>query len=197
MTKLLLATGNKGKIDEMKDLLQSVKVKIITPEDLHLVLEVNEDGKTYRENAARKALAFSAASSLLALADDSGLEVDAMGGAPGIYSARYSPKPGATAKDRRDYLLAQLQGVSKPWSARFHCTTALASPEGEIHFTGGICAGEIISEEHGEAGFGYDPIFFVSALGRTMAELSLTEKNQISHRSQAIKSLLPILLTYL
>ena len=197
MTKLLLATGNQGKIDEMKDLLQSVKVKIITPEDLHLALEVNEDGRTYRENAARKALAFSAASSLLALADDSGLEVEALDGAPGVYSARYSPKPGATAKDRRDYLLAQLQGVSKPWSARFHCTTALASPEGEIHFTEGICAGEIISEEHGEAGFGYDPIFFVSALGRTMAELSLTEKNQISHRSQAIKSLLPILLTYL
>jgi len=197
MRKLLLATGNQGKIKEMKDLLQSIEAEILTPTDLDLVLQVEEVGKSYPENAARKAKAFAAGSKLLTLSDDSGLEVEALGGAPGIYSARYSPKSGATDKDRREYLINQLQGLSKPWLARFHCTVALASPAGEIHFAEGNCAGEIIAEERGEAGFGYDPIFLVSELGRTMAELSMAEKNQISHRSRAIKAMLPTLLTYL
>ena len=109
MTKLLLATRNKGKIREMVDLLHTVKAEIITPRDLEIELDVEERGKTYAENAARKALAYASLSNYLALGDDSGLEVEALGGAPGIYSARYSPKPGATDKDRRDYLLAQLQ----------------------------------------------------------------------------------------
>jgi XTP/dITP diphosphohydrolase len=197
MTKLLLATQNKGKLREMMDLLHTVKVEIITPGELELDLDIEESGKTYAENAAKKALAYSSATNYLALGDDSGLEVEALGGAPGIYSARYSPKSGATDKDRRDYLLAQLQGVSKPWSARFHCTVALASPGGEIHYSEGFCRGEIIAEERGEAGFGYDPIFLVNELGRTMAELSMAEKNQISHRSRAIKAMLPDLLPYL
>ena len=197
MTKLLLATRNKGKIREMVDLLHTVKAEIITPRDLEIELDVEESGKTYAENAARKALAYASLSNYLALGDDSGLEVEALGGAPGIYSARYSPKPGATDKDRRDYLLAQLQEVSKPWSARFHCTVALAAPEGEIHYAEGFCEGEIISEERGEAGFGYDPIFLVSELGKTMAELSMAEKNKISHRSRAVKAMLPNLHIYL
>lgn len=197
MRKLLLATGNQGKIKEMKALLQSVEAEILTPGDLDLVLQVEEVGKTYSENAARKAKAFATAVNMLTLADDSGLEVDVLRGAPGIYSARYSPKTGATDKDRRDYLLQQLQGFPKPWSARFQCTVALTSPSGEFHFAEGYCAGEIIAEERGEAGFGYDPVFLVSELGRTMAELTLGEKNQISHRSRAVKALLPILLTYL
>ena len=197
MRKLLLATGNQGKIKEMKALLQSVEAEILTPGDLDLVLQVEEAGKTYPENAARKAKAFAAAANMLTLADDSGLEVEALGGAPGIYSARYSPKSGATDKDRRDYLLQQLQRFPRPWAARFHCTVALASPVGEIHFTEGNCVGEIIAEERGEAGFGYDPVFLVSELGRTMAELSMVEKNKISHRSRAIKAMLPILLTHL
>ena len=197
MRKLLLATGNQGKIKEMKALLQSVEAEILTPGDLDLVLQVEETGKTYIENAARKAKAFATAANMLTLADDSGLEVEALGGEPGIYSARYSPKSGATDKDRRDYLLQQLQRFPRPWSAKFHCTVTLASPGAEIHFAEGNCAGEIIAEERGEAGFGYDPVFLVSELGRTMAELSLVEKNQISHRSRAIKAMLPILLTYL
>lgn len=197
MQKLLLATNNPGKIEELRDLLDDVDLEILTPEDLNLELEVEESGKTYHENAARKASAFAASSGLLSLADDSGLEVNALGGAPGIYSARYSPKPGADDKDRRDYLLQQLQGSSKPWVARFHCTAALASPGGEMHFSEGNCAGEIISVERGEAGFGYDPIFLVTELGRTMAELNMADKNQISHRARAIKAILPDLLTYL
>ncbi|MEE9188382.1 MAG: RdgB/HAM1 family non-canonical purine NTP pyrophosphatase [Anaerolineales bacterium] len=197
MRKLLLATGNQGKIKEIKALLQSVEAEILTPGDLDLVLQVEEAGKTYSENAARKAKAFAAEVNMLTLADDSGLEVEALRGAPGIYSARYSPKSGATDTDRRDYLLQQLQGFPKPWSAGFHCTVALTSPGAEIHFAEGNCAGEIIAEERGEAGFGYDPVFLVSELGRTMAELSLVEKNQISHRSRAVKDLLPILLSFL
>ena len=197
MRKLLLATGNQGKINEIKALLQSVEAEILTPGDLDLVLQVEEAGKTYSENAARKAKAFAVEVNMLTLADDSGLEVEALRGAPGIYSARYSPKSGATDKDRRDYLLQQLQRFPRPWSAKFHCTVTLASPGGEIHFAEGNCAGEIIAEEKGEAGFGYDPIFLVSELGRTMAELSMAEKNQISHRSRAIKAMLPILHTYL
>ncbi len=197
MRKLLLATGNQGKIKEIKALLKSVEAEILTPGDLDLVLQVEEAGKTYSENAARKAKAFAAEVNMLTLADDSGLEVEALRGAPGIYSARYSPKSGATDKDRRDYLLQQLQGFPKPWSAGFHCIVALTSPGAEIHFAEGNCAGEIIAEERGEAGFGYDPVFLVSELGRTMAELSLVEKNQISHRSRAVKDLLPILLSFL
>jgi XTP/dITP diphosphohydrolase len=197
MREVLLATGNQGKIREIKDLLQSVQAEILTPVDLGLQLQVDEVGKSFVENAALKAKAFAEASNLLTLADDSGLEVKLLTGAPGIYSARYSPKRGANDKDRREYLIDQLQSYPKPWSARFHCTAAIATPEGEIHFAEGNCYGEIISEERGEAGFGYDPIFLVRDLSRTMAELSLVEKNQISHRSQAIKAILPTLLTYL
>ncbi len=197
MRKVLLATGNQGKIRELKALLQSVQAEILTPAELGLELHVEEGGKTFAENATMKAKAFAEASDLLTLADDSGLEVEVLDGAPGIYSARYSPKRGATDKDRRDYLTDQLQAFPKPWSARFHCTVALASPGGEIHFADGHCQGEIIADERGEAGFGYDPIFLIGDLGRTMAELNLLEKNQISHRSQAIKAILPILLTYL
>jgi XTP/dITP diphosphohydrolase len=194
MIKLLIATRNQGKFKEIKDLLKSIEAEIINPLDLNLDLVVEEGGKTYSENAVRKAISYSEDSGLLALADDSGLEVEALGDAPGIYSARYSPKSDATDKDRRDYLLIQLQGILRPWLARFHCTVALASPKGEIHIASGICPGEIIPEERGQAGFGYDPIFLVSELGKTMAELSMAEKNQISHRSRAIKSLLPELL---
>jgi XTP/dITP diphosphohydrolase len=185
MQNLLLATRNHGKIEELKGLLRIFEMELITPGDLGL------------ENATRKAAAFAASSGLMALADDSGLEVKALGGAPGIYSARYSPKPGADDKDRRDYLLSQLDGSSKPWLARFHCTVALALPDGEIHFSEGNCAGEIIPVERGDAGFGYDPIFLVSGLDKTMAELSMADKNQISHRAQAIKAMLPTLLAYL
>jgi XTP/dITP diphosphohydrolase len=197
MTKLLLATENPGKIREIKSLLQRVNVDLVIPGDLGLDLHVEESGQTYAENASRKALVYASASGLLTLADDSGLEVDALNGVPGLFSARYSPKTGATDKDRRDYLLKQLQGFSRPWPARFHCTVAIAAPEGVIHIADGVCPGEIIPEERGESGFGYDPIFLVKNMERTMAELSLAEKNHISHRGRAIKATLPILLSYL
>ena len=197
MTKLLLGTENPGKIREINSLLQEVDADLVIPGDLGLALHVEESGQTYAENASRKALIFSSASGLLTRADDSGLEVDALNGAPGLYSARYSPKTGATDKDRRDYLLKQLRGFSRPWLARFHCTVVLAAPEGVIHVADGVCPGEIIPDERGESGFGYDPIFLVENMERTMAELSMVEKNQISHRGRAIEAVIPILLSYL
>ena len=193
MNRLLIATNNKGKINELQDLLKDTGIELVTPAQIGLELDVIEDGKTYAENASKKAIAFAEVSNLVSLADDSGLEVDALDGAPGLYSARYSPKRGATDKDRRLYLLQNLQNVPRPWTARFHATIAIASPNGEIHLTEGICEGEIIPEERGTGGFGYDPIFLLREKGQTMAELSMEEKNRLSHRAKAVMKAKPIL----
>ena len=190
MKRLLVASTNPGKLRELHALLQGASVELVTPSLIGLHLEVREDGSTYAENAAKKALAFARASGLLTLADDSGLEVEVLEGAPGLHSARYAPQPNATDADRRAYLLQQLQGHPRPWSAQFRCVVALALPDGEVHFAEGICHGEIIPEERGEHGFGYDPIFLLPQYGRTMAELSMEEKNRISHRARAVRAAL-------
>jgi len=186
MTKLLIATNNKGKVLELQELLQGLNIEPVTPTQIHLELDVVENGLTYAENATKKAVAFAKTSNLISLADDSGLEVDALNGAPGLYSARYSPNPKATDADRRAYLLHNLQNSPRPWTARFRATIAIAIPSGDIHLTEGICEGEIISDERGTGGFGYDPIFLFPELGRTMAELSMDEKNCLSHRAKAV-----------
>ena len=193
MHKLLLATNNKGKIAEIKALLGGTGLTLLTPADLGLALEVPEDGLTYAENASKKARAFSQASGLPALGDDSGLEVDALRGQPGLHSHRFSPNPDATDADRRKYLLEKLQGASRPWTARFRATVAVVLPTGEMQLTSGQCDGEIIPEERGSNGFGYDPIFFIPGIGRTMAELEMDEKNRLSHRALAIQNAIPIL----
>ncbi|MCK4900984.1 MAG: RdgB/HAM1 family non-canonical purine NTP pyrophosphatase [Anaerolineales bacterium] len=193
MIKLLLASSNLGKLREIQALLDDLDVILQTPEQLDLTIDVDEDGVTYAENAALKASAFAQASGLLTLADDSGLEVDVLGGLPGIHSARFSQLPHATDADRRNYLLDRLRGSPRPWSAQFHCTVALTNPGGDIYFANGECHGEIIPEERGQGGFGYDPIFLLSDLGRTMAELDMEEKNRLSHRARAVKASLPIL----
>ncbi len=193
MNKLLIATNNKGKVHEMRDLLKDIQAELVTPADIGLTLEVDEDGKTYAENAMKKALAFAKASDLISLADDSGLEVDVLNGAPGLHSARYLPKPGATDADRRAFLLQNLKDEPRPWSARFRATIAIAIPGGNIELTEGKCEGEIVPEERGTGGFGYDPIFFIPELGRTMAELAMDEKNRLSHRALAILHAKPIL----
>jgi XTP/dITP diphosphohydrolase len=149
------------------------------------------------ENAVKKAVAYAIKSNILCLADDSGLEVESLNGAPGIYSARFSPATDANDKNRREYLLEQLHEHARPWAAKFHCTAVLAAPGGETHFAVGECEGEIIPEERGMGGFGYDPIFMVPGLGKTMAELDMNEKNRISHRAKAIKSLWPVLAAHL
>ena len=197
MNKLLIATNNKGKVKELQKLLNDLNVQLVTPADINLILDVVEDGKTYQENAGKKAIEFSQASGLISLADDSGLEVEALSGAPGLYSARYSPKPNATDKDRRNYLLENLKDESRPWKAHFHATIAVAKPTGEIEFSEGDCYGEIIPEERGTNGFGYDPIFLFPELGKTMAELDDDHKNQISHRALAVMNAMSILRTML
>lgn len=193
MIKLLLASSNLGKLREIQALLDDLDVILQTPKQLDITIDVDEDGVTYAENAALKASAFAQASGLLTLADDSGLEVDVLGGLPGIHSARFSQLPHATDADRRNYLLDRLRGSPRPWSAQFHCTVALTTPGGDIYFANGECHGEIIPEERGQGGFGYDPIFLLSDLGRTMAELDMEEKNRLSHRARAVKASLPIL----
>lgn len=191
--KLLIGTNNKGKVAELRALLADVPVTLVLPAEVGLDLHVTEDGGTYAENAGKKALAFARAAGLPSLGDDSGLEVDALGGAPGLYSARYSPKPGATDADRRAYLLENLRGSPRPWTARFHATLAIAQAGGEVRLAEGECAGEIIPEERGSGGFGYDPIFLLEGLGKTMAELSAAEKNRLSHRARAMEKAKTIL----
>ncbi len=197
MRKLLIATGNRGKIEELGALLNDLSVELLMPADLNLNLHVIEDGRTYAENAKKKAVAFARASGLTSLADDSGLEVEALGGAPGLYSARYSPQPGATDADRRALLLRNLQGRPRPWTARFRAAIAIATPDQHVRSAEGDCPGEIIPEERGTGGFGYDPIFLLPELGRTMAELDPDQKNRLSHRARAVMNARPILIEML
>ena len=222
MTRLLIATNNKGKVEEIQDLLKDLSVELVTPAQIDLKLDVHEDGHTYAENASKKAFAFAQASGLISLADDSGLEVDALDGAPGLYSARYDSLPlnsknlEGTGKGsdagRRTLLIQNLQDKPRPWTARFHATIAIAIPtkhvtlsatkgllpsEEKIHLTEGICEGEIIPEKRGTGGFGYDPIFLLQDLGKTMAELSMDEKNRLSHRAKAVMKAKEILLKIL
>ncbi len=193
MNRLLIATNNRGKVEELRALLHELPVQLVTPLEINLELDVLEDGSTYAENAGKKALAFAKASGLVSLADDSGLEVEALGGAPGLYSARYLSKPGATDADRRAYLLKNLGDKPRPWRARFRATVAIAVPGQRVQLAEGECRGEIIPEERGTGGFGYDPIFFIPELGRTMAELDMDEKNNVSHRARAVMNARPFL----
>jgi XTP/dITP diphosphohydrolase len=190
---VLIATNNKGKVDEIKALLDGLGLAILTPADLGMALEVAEDGQTYAENAAKKASAFAKTSGMIALGDDSGLEVDALGGQPGLHSHRFCPIPNATDADRRKYLLERLGDKPRPWTARFRATVAIALPSGEVKLATGQCEGEIIPDERGTSGFGYDPIFFIPELGHTMAELEMNEKNRLSHRARAFQNAIPIL----
>jgi XTP/dITP diphosphohydrolase len=193
MHNLLIATNNKWKIAEIRAILEGTGIDLIIPSELGLTLEIPEDGQTYAENASKKAAAFSKASGMIALSDDSGLEVDALAGQPGLHSHRFSPLPNATDADRRMYLLAKLKGLPRPWTAQFRATVAVALPSGEVQLAAGLCAGEIIPEERGTNGFGYDPIFIIPELGRTMAELEMDEKNRLSHRARAVMNAIPIL----
>jgi XTP/dITP diphosphohydrolase len=195
--KLLIATNNQGKVKEICAILDNLDLDLVLPADLRLDLAVEEDGQTYAENATKKALAFSRASGLTALADDSGLEVDALGGAPGLHSARYVPLPNATDADRRVTLLLNLRGKPRPWVARFRAAVAIASPGRGVKLAEGICPGEIVPDERGKGGFGYDPIFLLADINKTMAELQMDEKNRLSHRGQAVQKAIPILVELL
>jgi XTP/dITP diphosphohydrolase len=206
METILLASGNPGKLVEIQEILADLshlQVEVLLPAALNLYLDILEDGNTYAENASRKALAYVKASGLVTLADDSGLEVDVLGGQPGIHSARYGGEPGmpaGTDASRRAFLINQLQGHPPPWQASFHCTVAVAHPDGRIFFTGGECPGRISSQERGEGGFGYDPVFIPeeeNRSGLTMAELGMDVKNRISHRAKAVRAAFPLLVKIL
>jgi XTP/dITP diphosphohydrolase len=189
--EILIATQNPGKVREFRLLLASLKTRLRFLSELRLQVEVPEDGATYIDNASQKALTYALASGLLTLADDSGLEVDAMGGTPGIHSARYAP---GRDTDRVTALLVQLRDV--PWeqrTARFRCVVAIATPTGELYSAEGVCEGLIAFEPKGQGGFGYDPIFYLPEYDRTMAQLPQAEKNRISHRARAVEAALPIL----
>ena len=191
--RLLVATNNPGKVKEYQDLLAGLDVELCGLADLGITDEVEETSQTFGENARLKAAAYGRASGLLTLADDSGLEVEALGGAPGVYSARYAGK-GATDADRYNKLLAALVGV--PWekrAARFRCVIALAWPDGRLETFDGQCEGVIAFEPKGTNGFGFDPVFYMPEHGCTIAELPEERKNQISHRARAIRAAIPIL----
>ncbi len=180
---VILATGNPGKLQEFQEFLAGWNVLPKPPE-----LDIEETGQTFAENARLKALGIAQATGQLALADDSGLEVLALGGRPGLYSARW----GRTDRDRMARVLALLQN-EEDRRAQFVCYMAFASPKGIIAESMGICAGEILRDHRGSAGFGYDPIFYYPPLGLTLAEMNGDQKHQISHRAIALNKLLPFL----
>ena len=188
---LLIATQNPGKMREFRALLAPVPVRLAFPSDLGLQIDVLEDGATYADNARKKAQAYASAAALPTLADDSGLEVDALNGAPGIRSARYAP---GDDQDRVAVMLDALSDVPlERRTARFRCVVVLVSPDGRQYASEGVCEGMIALEAAGEGGFGYDPIFYLPACGCTMAQLPPTRKNWVSHRARAVQAALPFL----
>ena len=179
--RLVIASGNQGKLREYRDLLAAAGLELIAFDT-----EVDEVGESYADNARLKAEAAVSKSGLPALGDDSGLEVDALGGFPGIRSARLGP----TQEERTAELLRRLEGVPRPWTARFVCVIALAVPGQDARFFEGECRGEVVPEWRGEAGFGYDPIFLVPGTGKTFGEMPPEEKRKYSHRAAAARALL-------
>ena len=193
MLKVLLATNNTGKVREYSRLLNGLPVDLFTPAQAGIRANVEETGSSIRENAIQKAVTYCSLSKMITLADDSGLEVDALGGEPGVRSARYAGE-GATDKQRVDFLLSKLAGV--PWekrTAQFRCVIALATGGGEVKLFEGVCKGVIALEPKGDNGFGYDPIFYLSELGQTMAQIPAEMKDTISHRAQAARQARPVL----
>ena len=188
-TVLLVATRNPGKMDEYRQLFGSWPGTLVSLDDVGVPDEVEETGDTFASNAALKATTYARLSGCLTLSDDSGLEAHALGGEPGVYSARYGGDACVSDEDRVDLLLRNLEGV--PWErrvARFRCFTCIASPNGDpLATVVGSIAGMIQYEPQGEFGFGYDPVFYLPSLGKTVAQLPVTEKNRISHRADAAR----------
>lgn len=183
--KLLIATRNEGKMRELRQLLGGAPYEIVSLDDLGIADEIAETGATFEENAALKAEGYSRLSGLLTLADDSGLEVDALGGAPGVRSARYAGADASDA-DRVSLLLTNLANTrADDRSAQFRCVIAIAAPGARTRFYAGVCEGRIAAAPRGDNGFGYDPIFDFPELGMTMAELPAERKNAVSHRARA------------
>ncbi len=182
--KLLIATRNAGKLKEIRAILDLPGVEIVGADEVPGLPDVVEDRDTFEGNATKKAVELAAASSMLTLADDSGLEVDALGGEPGVYSARYAGEPSNDAANNRK-LLAALDGAADR-TARFRCAIALATPDGTSATVDGRCEGRIGSEPRGEGGFGYDPLFIPDGYDQSFGELAPDVKHSISHRGSAL-----------
>lgn len=188
MRQLLIATHNPGKVREYRALLADLPLTLVGLDAVGITTELEETGSTFAENAILKAEGYAAQSGLWTWADDSGLEVDALDGRPGVYSARYGG-PGLDDAGRVRFLLAQLeQAADRPRTARFRCVVALARPPAPTQTTAGVLEGEIATSPRGEHGFGYDPVFYLPDRGMTLAEATPTLKNQISHRAQAAQA---------
>lgn len=186
MVKLLLASRNQHKIEELQQMLAGLNIEVISLDDVPDMPVIEEDGKTFSENASKKARLTAMHTGLLCLADDSGLVVDALGGQPGVYSARFA---GEDANDQKNNhkLLQKLQGFDgEKRRARFVCVIAISDPQGKVQTVEGTCEGQINYGERGTGGFGYDPLFIPEGYSQTFAELPREEKNQISHRGQAL-----------
>lgn len=188
---LILATKNKGKVEEIKKVMEEFpEIEVIGCEDGYVrAPEVVEDGENFYENAYKKAMTLAKYTGKLTLADDSGLEVDTLEGHPGVLSARFAGEDGNDEANNQK-LLKMLEGVpQEKRTARFKCVIVLADWEGEVARAEGVCEGVILEEYRGKNGFGYDPLFYLPELGKTMAELSLEEKNQVSHRARALSQM--------
>lgn len=192
--KLLVATHNKGKVANFAEILAALAIEWLNLDDVGITADVPETGSTFYENAVLKARTYAAETGLFTLADDSGLEVDALGGEPGVYSARYGGA-GLTHGARYQLLLSAMKDI--PWqdrTARFRCVIALAAPDGSLLGTAeGTCEGMITWEPAGTGGFGYDPVFYLPEREQTMAQVGSAVKNQISHRAQAMRRIEPLL----
>jgi XTP/dITP diphosphohydrolase len=189
MKQLVIATRNAGKLREFRDLLLPLECTVLSLADLSIDADLEESGSTFAENARLKALAYSRLTFQPVLADDSGLEVDALGGRPGIYSARYAGY-GASDADRVRKLLGELEKSAGSRDARFVCALALAQEGTVLLESEGECRGIVAERPRGNNGFGYDPVFYFPELGKTYAELEQSEKNRHSHRSRAVASLI-------
>lgn len=192
--KLLIATRNPGKLTEIKTILGDLPCEVVSLTDYPEVTEWEENGASFSENAALKARHASDATGLLSLADDSGLEVDALNGKPGVMSRRFEGENTSFPEKMRKILSLLEESPSKGRKARFRCVVALADPETGVRLWQGECEGEIAPEMRGEGGFGYDPIFYYPPLGKTFAELTPVEKNGVSHRATALLKAKPAIL---
>ncbi len=197
MRELLIATRNKGKVREIADLLAPLGFKVTSLSDHEGMPDIVEDGQTFRANAAKKAVAAARQAKVLVMGEDSGLEVDALGGRPGVYSARYSG-PDATDDSNNDLLLKELAGVpAGKRTARYRCAMALADANDLIDVVEGSCEGLIAAEPRGANGFGYDPLFLIPSLQKTFGELDLSVKQTMSHRADALRQFLKLLERYM
>lgn len=190
---LLIATRNSKKKKELQEILGDLNIRLLTLDDIPEIPEVEEDGQTFEENAIKKASVTAVLSGYITLADDSGLVVDALGGDPGVYSARYAGV-GSSDEDNNEKLLNMLATLKEQdRTARFICVIAICTPQGSINTVQGSCEGKILFSPSGQGGFGYDPLFIPEGFDKTFAELAAVEKNKISHRGKALQEAKPIL----